>query len=170
MGKLITRVLQVLDGIGVVSIILMMLTTTADVIARKFANHPIVGMTELNKNLLVFVAFLALGYAQYFKQHVRTEMVLSKLSPKPRWTAELVELVFALVITAFFTYGGIVAAYRGTIAHERELGLIPFPMWPGRIALALGLLSLCMQFLVEIVYYLRHPRQQLESQKRVEIV
>ena len=59
--------------------------------------------------------------------------------------------LLALVIVAMITYGSISAAYVSTVEGEHEVGLLNYPIWPGRIALAIGLFTLCLQYVVDIL-------------------
>lgn len=138
--------------IGIVSVVLMILATTADVTGRAAFNHPIIGAVEFTQALLVVSAFLALGYTQFWKQHILADLMVGKLlPPRPRAIAEILVLLFALVTIGFVTYGAVVAGAESTIARERQAGLITFPVWPGRLAVAIGLLFLCVQYVIDIV-------------------
>ena len=149
--RAINRLLALLDGAAAAFIIVMMLSTTANVIGRYLFSFPIVGTVELNRTLLVFTAFLALGYTQLKKQHIQVGFLLRRLSPSRRILIDGFESLFALVVMGFISYVFCVEAYTATVQGEYEIGLIAFPMWPGRIALALGCVMLCVQYLVEVV-------------------
>ena len=153
--EIIKRVNQWLATVAVVLIFVMMVSITADVCLRYFANKPILGVVELNRMLLVLVVFFTLGYAQVRKQHINVGLLLNLMSPKRRIIVETLELLLALVVVGFFTYGSILTAYKSTIEGEYEMGVASFPVWPGRIALAIGLLMLCMQYLADIISGLR---------------
>jgi TRAP-type C4-dicarboxylate transport system permease small subunit len=142
---------QGLGAVAVIFIVIMMVSITADVSGRYLFNSPILGTTELNRTLLVYVVCFALGYTELRKRHIRVEMVLSRLPLKAKTLVEGLELLLALVLIGFATYATSVIAYNATVQGEYETGIINFPMWPGRIALAVGCLMLCMQYVVGIV-------------------
>lgn len=142
---------KTMAAIAVVLILVMMLITTADVGGRYLLASPIPGTTEITRLLLVFSVAFALGYTELMQQHVRMELVLTRLTPKRRTLIETLVLVLALVFIGLATYAASVVAHTSTIRGEYETGLIDIPMWPGRIALALGCLMLGLQYVVGII-------------------
>jgi len=136
--------------LSVFIIIIMMVSITVDVALRFLAGSPIVGVVELNRTLLVIVVFFTLGYAQVRKQHINVAFLINKLSEKRKILILTLNTLLALVIMAMITYGSIAAAYVSTIEGEHEVGLLNYPVWPGRIALAIGLFTLCLQYVADI--------------------
>ena len=141
-------------GLAVVAIpliLVMMVSTTADVSGRYLFNSPIIGTLELNRTLLVYVVFLTLGYAQLMKRHIRVEIVLGRLPLRPRILLEGLSSLLGLVLMGFIAYGTSIEAYRATAQGEYTMGIINFPMWPGRIALAVGCLALSTEYLLGVI-------------------
>lgn len=137
----------------------MMVAVTADVGGRHLFNSPIPGVTELARMLLVYTVCFALGYTELMKRHIRMELVLTRLSPKRRMLVEGLQLLLALVFIGFATYAASVVAHTSTLQGEYETGLIDFPMWPGRIALAIGCLMLSLQYVTGIINSFRSYSQ-----------
>jgi len=152
---------QALGAAAVIFILVMMVSITADVGGRYLFNTPILGTTELNRTLLVYAVCFALGYTEFRKRHIRVELVLNRL-PKARTLVEGLQLLLALVLMGFATYASSVIAYNATVQGEYETGIINFPMWPGRIALAVGCLMLCMQYVVGIIDSFRSSLTKVE--------
>ena len=148
---LIKRTIQVLGALAVIFIFIMMISTVADVMGRYLFNSPIIGTIELNRTALVYAVFFTIAYTQMVKQHIRVDILLSKMSTSKRLIFEGCGLVFALAVMGFVTYASSIMAYRQTLLGESETGIINFPMWPGRIAVAFGSLVLCVQYIVDII-------------------
>lgn len=148
---LVKRTIQVLGYLAVVFISLMMISTVADVTGRYLFNSPIVGTIELNRMLMVYAVFFTIAYAQLVKQHIKIDIALDRMPPKTRLVFEGLGLLFALAVMGFITYGASIAAYQETLLGEAETGIINFPVWPGRIAVALGSLVLCLQYIMDIL-------------------
>lgn len=146
---------QGLGTLAIASILLMMLSTVSSVTGRYLFNSPILGTVELNRTLLVFAVFFTLGYTQLRKQHIRVEMVLNRFPPMPRIVIDGLWLLMALVFMGLITYGSSIVAYKATLTGEYETGVINFPMWPGRIGLAIGCLALALQYLTEVIQTIR---------------
>jgi TRAP-type C4-dicarboxylate transport system permease small subunit len=151
-AKSIKVINQWMASLSVIIVFIMMVSITADVTLRYFANAPIVGVVELNRTLLVVVVFFTLGFAQVRKQHINVEMVLHMMSPRRKVVVEAIEALLALVIVGMITYGAVTEAYFSTVEGEHEVGLLNYPVWPSRIAMALGLFMLCMQYVVDILH------------------
>jgi TRAP-type C4-dicarboxylate transport system permease small subunit len=137
--------------LGIVCVFVMMLSTVTDVTGRYVFNNPILGTIELNRTLLAYLVFLGLAYSQFKKQHIRVDLLLTRVAEKPRALIEGFQLLLALVLIGFITYGGSLVAYESTVRGEYTPGIIHFPLWPPRIALALGSLVLCFQYVRDIV-------------------
>ena len=153
---MITRYMnQGLGILAIIFIILMMLSTVADVTGRYLFNSPITGTVELNRTLLVYAVFFTLGYTQLRKQHIRVGMVLDRFPTVPKIVIDNLWLLLALVFMGLITYGSSVVAYKATLTGEHETGIINFPIWPGRIGLAIGALALSLQYLTEIIETIR---------------
>ena len=146
---LIGRINRWLATFAVVLIFVMMLTITADVCMRYFFNSPIIGTVELNRTLLVIVVFFSLGYAQKRKRHINVELFSHLLPSKTRLFTELVQLLLACGVIFLVSYESIIIAYNSTIESEVEAGIMNFPLWPGRIAMAVGLSMLGLQYLMD---------------------
>ena len=149
--KIIEKINQWMATLSVLIIFIMMVSITVDVGLRFLAGSPIIGVVELNRTLLVVVVFFTLGYAQIRKQHINVEFLINKLSEKRKTMVLILNTLLALVIAAMITYGSFSAAYVSTIEGEHEVGLLNYPVWPGRIALAVGLFMLCLQYVVDIL-------------------
>lgn len=150
-AKIIRAINQWMATISVVIIFIMMISISADVALRFLADSPIVGVVELNRTLLVVVVFFTVGYAQVRKQHINVLFIINKLSSRRQALIMALNTTLALVIIALITYGAIKTAYIATVEGEYEVGLLNYPIWPGRIAMAVGLLVLCFQYVSDIV-------------------
>lgn len=162
--KVVKHLNQVMAVLAVAAILIMMASTVADVSGRFLFRSPILGTYELNRTLLVFATISGLGYTQFMKRHVRTEWLLYRFPLRIRLVLEGVMLLLALVVMGFITYGCSIVAYESTIRGEFVPGIINFPMWPGRILVALGCLVLCMQYVIDIKDNLRNSLRRY-SQK-----
>ena len=136
--------------ISVVIIFVMMISISADVAMRFLADSPIVGVVELNRTLLVVVVFFTVGYAQVRKQHINVLFLINKMSSRRQTLIMALNTTLALVIVALITYGAIKSAYISTAEGGYEVGLLNYPIWTGRIAMAMGLFVLCFQYVSDI--------------------
>lgn len=150
--------MRTLNGISVTlggfALLLMALIGTADVIGTAFG-HPLVGAYELIETLMVIAIFTAVAAGQQNNLHINVELVRARLSLKARAVLTL----FALLCSALFF---LLIAWYGAIGFERSYrvgeirqGQLGFPVWPARLALALGAALMVLQCLLQVVQLVR---------------
>ena len=139
---------------GIVSgsiLFLIVLTIVPDVLGRYLFNSPIAGILELNETLIVFCVFLGLGWTQVQRGHVRMELVLSRLPTAPQTFFNLIVWLIAFAFVSIMTIMTSKQAYISLKISEHTLGMISFPVWPAKIALAIGCLFLSLQLLRDTI-------------------
>jgi TRAP-type transport system small permease protein len=128
----------------------MVIITMLDVFSRHLLNRAIPGVIELNEVLMVGIVFLGLGMAQKEKSHIRAELLVSRLSKGRRKLSDLLATICSLGFWGILLFQSAPRAWDAFLTGEYREGLIKFPLWPARGALALGLFILCLQLLVDL--------------------
>ena len=143
---------------------LMGLVTTAAVFMRYVVHRPIVGADEMTGLLLLIVFFLALAHCWVEGGHIRSEILISRLSPRSRRIADVWSLAVVLAFTVVLIY----AFSKQTIAYfnyhkvtvDAEIVLWPF------VALAtLGSLLLGVAVLASLIDLLSKQKQKRSEEK-----
>ena len=150
-AKAVARINHWMASLAVVLIVFMMFSMTIDIFMRYLFNAPIAGVVELDRTLLVIVVFFSVGYCQLRKKHILAEFLLDRLSEKPKTLVIALETILALVIMVIFTYGCVTNAIESTMDLEHEVGIVNFPIWPSKIAIAFGLIMLDLQYVFDII-------------------
>lgn len=146
----LSRILLIAMIISMASCFFMVAFTIMDVFGRHFLKQPIPGVIEFNEVMMIFVVYLGLGLAQREKAHIRAELFVSRLSLKWRGRFEGFSLFLATAFwTILFTQTATKAWNSYLIGEYRE-GLIKFPIWPARWALAVGVLLMSLQLFRDI--------------------
>jgi TRAP-type C4-dicarboxylate transport system permease small subunit len=143
----INRALALISAAGIVLIMVIVVT---DVVLRKSTGGSLPGGIEYSTVLLVFVAFLGLGFAQAAGEHISTTILTDKLSPR---TAAIVRGIGMALVTVVIAWMAWVSADRAIVAWqegEARLGLIQVPVWPARIAVAVGLAGFLLQLIIDV--------------------
>lgn len=135
----------------------IMLVVVADVTMRFVFNAPIHGATEASELLLVAMVFVGLAAAQQGRQNYAIDMVTRHLPQIVQSALELLAYVFCLAVTLALAWFSTRQAFDSYARGEAGFGIIPFPIWPARFVLALGLWLLALQFVCDI---LRHVMGQ----------
>jgi TRAP-type C4-dicarboxylate transport system permease small subunit len=129
-------------GLGV---LIMMLIGGLDVILTKFFSWPIPGAYEITETLMVATVFLALALSQREKRQIRVELFTEKLGPRKRLVLDSLAESCSLVMYGLIALYGVQAAWESVQVGEYSSGLIRLPIWPAKVALALGALMMCAE-------------------------
>lgn len=79
-----------LDGVAGVTLFLLMLLTTVDVVGRYFFNLPVRGSVELTQLMLASVVFLALPTVCWREEHVSIDLLDAVLPKRLIWLRQLI--------------------------------------------------------------------------------
>ncbi len=133
-----------------IAILIMMIIGAADVIGLLFFAYPMPGAFEFTESLLVATVFLALALAQARRQHVRVEIFLNLMPHGLRRGVEMIGHLFTAGIFAIICWVSWLVALGSIQIGEFSSGIIQFPVWPARTALALGATLMTLQALADM--------------------
>lgn len=127
------------------SLLLMMALGALDVLTTNLLLRPIPATREATEALMVVAVFLAMAYAQGERAHIAVDLVSSRLPTRLQHAIRalgdaLTLVVFALVASQGWRYG-LASLREGEFAE----GLISFPIYPAKLALALGASLMALQ-------------------------
>jgi len=149
-GAWLSGLLRSAMMISMGSCFFMIVITVLDVFSRHILGQAIAGVFELNEVLMVCIVFLGLGFAQKERSHIRAELFVSRLSPKWHHGFELFSFSLGFLFWTTLFIQSAAKAWDSFLIGEYKEGLIKFPLWPARWALAFGLFLLCLQLLKDI--------------------
>lgn len=152
------RVSGWLAGLTGVGILAMMVLTVADVARREVIGRGIPGSLEYAEVGLVCVAFGGMALAEVDRAHVRTDLVTSRLPSRLASLLRLVGSVVMLVTLAWMTWLTAQGALDSIRENEQRIGLAAVPIWPARVAIAVGLAALTLTVLAKLIRSLRGDR------------
>jgi TRAP-type C4-dicarboxylate transport system permease small subunit len=108
-------------------------------------------LAEIGGYLFGAASFLALGATLKRGAHIRVTMLLGALSKGPRRIFEFWALFAGLAIAIYATWALGTLAYFSWKFGDVSSGLLPVPYWIPQAAMTLGLVTLCVALLDEIV-------------------
>lgn len=150
-----------LGGLGIglagASLLLMVLLGTLDIIGTKFFSRPLPGTFEATEALMVLGVFLALPYTQARRQHIAVDLVVARLGPAARRALDVSALALTLGVFALVAWRGWILGLNSLAVREYASGIIRFPVYPAKLALAIGATLMVLQVLVDLVDALRSP-------------
>jgi TRAP-type C4-dicarboxylate transport system permease small subunit len=125
----------------------------ADVIFRYAFNQPIPGVIEYNGMLLAVFAFMGLAMTQRMQGHIRVTFLVSRLGRKPRNCIDFITLILSMVFVTIMGYETLLGALHSFQIKEYYWGVIgqTIYIWWAKFALPIGLLILCLQYLLDII-------------------
>lgn len=143
----VNRVFAIITAI---SIALMGLFTTADVIWRWFTGEPIGPVFSICETLMAVMVFASLAPTQEAKGHINVTMLTMKLSQKWKSILNLIGLIVCLtffVLMFYMTVQDGMWAYK--VKSFRAGDFYRFPTWWARMFVPVGILAMVGQLVVE---------------------
>ena len=141
-----------LNSVGTALIFALVVMINVDVFSRFLFNAPIDGVTELVELSIVAIVFLQLADAVRTGRLIRSEGLYSRLQQKNPRLGHILGAFFDLAGAIFFItiiIGGIPrfidAWERGYFSGNK--GIFVVPVWPVRLVLVIGALTVVMVFL-----------------------
>lgn len=140
--------LFVLMGIGIAAVTV------------RWAGYGLSGAINLSIYFLVSIVYLSLAYTQLRGQHVALELFVTRVHGRMRAVLMIVALALSLLASTFMAWSSWGYAWSSWIAKERMEGAPFYPIYPGKIALAIGITVLWLQLLADLIKTADQLRQQ----------
>jgi TRAP-type C4-dicarboxylate transport system permease small subunit len=163
--KIFERIEDILNYVSQVCCLLMMFAVTLQVIMRKIFNYSLVGVYTGVELLMVIIVFLSLSYTQRVGAHIRMEFLIMRLRGTVRKIAEAILLFLALIGFSILAWQSVINAVKAFVTGDYEAGIVQFPLWPSKGAVALGAVIICVRFAIDIVCcFVKEDYHLLETQ------
>lgn len=140
----LTSLAAVLAAVGIAA---LMLISVGHVVLRTAGGGGIPGQIEVSEIILVGVAFLGMAYAQRRSAHVGTSLLTDRLPARAARVARACGKWVMVLFVAWLLYATAERAISSYLIGESRFGLVPVPIWPARVLLALGVLVLLLETL-----------------------
>jgi len=160
MSRFIARFNLGLGALAGAATVLLMLSVVPDLLSRSLFGVAIYGMAEASTMLLVFIVFLALPAAQVRREHFQVTLLDNVLPARGVRALLVARHLASAAVTGLFAWYATTGAWESTLRLEQSYAVVAFPVWPGRIATAAGLVLLTVQFLIDAWHDLRAPAGQ----------
>lgn len=154
---MIGRVARSASTLAGLSVLVIVVLITYDVLMRYFFNEPQLFVDEVASFLQIVVIFGGLAYTFRTGGHVRVDLVTARLPPRVRAWLRLVALLGSLAflgIVMWTTLQSTLTAYR----YGRVSTVMLYPLWGPMLLIPLGLALLALVMLVALVQQLRAVR------------
>ncbi len=128
-------------------VLIMMLIGGLDIVSTAALSTPIPGAYEITETMMVASVFLALAMSQRERRQIRVELFTEQLGPRTRRLFDASAELFTFTAFSLIAWFGIQAAWTSVAIGEHGSGLIKVPVWPAKLALALGAVLMCAECL-----------------------
>ena len=96
-------------------------------------------------------SFLGLTYTLRASEHIRMTLIVHRAHGATRRSLELVCLAAGVFLAGFFTWYAADMVWFSYTTHDVSQGLVPVPLWIPQAAMALGLATLFVALLDDLV-------------------
>lgn len=132
-------------------LMLVALVVVADISLRYAVSMPITGALELTELSLVFVAFLGLAYTQSVGGHIDMDTLYQRLSQKVQNGVRAFAIALSLLVIGVTTLATALGAIDSIQTKQATYGLFRFPLWPSKVAIAVGFLVLGIYLVYQLI-------------------
>ncbi|SMY12629.1 TRAP transporter small permease subunit [Brevibacterium jeotgali] len=161
--RVLDRLVEGLGTLAAAGTVILVITTTTDVVARQFTDASIPGMLEFNQSMLVWIVFLGMAYTQKEGAQVRMTLVTDRVPDRVAHGMRIVAYALALLIITWMAYQSGLRAFDSFDMNETRQGLLRWPVAPWRAVLFVGLMALAIQLLRDLVRLVRGGRLREEA-------
>jgi len=149
--RVVHQATQVLAFLAVLCIVVMLVAIVADVTRRTLAGESVAGVVELGEVIMVAIVFLGLGFAERRGAHVSMTLVVRKLAPRTAAVVNGLGLLLVVVVVGWMVYVTADRALASFEAREYRFGLVRVPVWPARVAIAVGLVVYFLELVFRLI-------------------
>ena len=120
-----------------------------DTLLRYFFNAPIAGVLELSENfIMVSLVYLCISATFAGNEHIRVDLLASKLPPKVRGLIEIVMNVIVLIIIVIVCKQNWMQFSKALQSGEKIHGAISVPIAPAYFIIIFGLSLLAIRLVL----------------------
>ena len=148
-------------GLGYVAALLLVLAATgitAGIIIRSTTGIPTDWEIPLSVLALIAATFLSAGYTQLKRGHVSIEVLEHVLPARVNHWRFLLGDLLSLVFCGFVAWNAWQLTHHAWIEGHRLDGAFDPKLWPVYALMALGMTTLSLQLLVQLLTNLRDPK------------
>lgn len=163
--KQLIKALAIFDGtnnllalLGGVLVAFVMLIVCAEVVMRYFVGRSIIWVFEVTEYSLLFMTFLAAAWLLKKEGHVSIDLLLNRLSPKPRAMVNIITSIIGAIVCLVVAWYGSVVTVELLQQGEHQATIVEPPSFILYVVIPVGSFLLFVQFLRRAYGYLGNWR------------
>jgi TRAP-type C4-dicarboxylate transport system permease small subunit len=145
--------------VGGAVLLLSMVLISFDGIFRYALSKPIPGAFEISGVLLCIIVGLFICYAEYKGAHVEVTALTRFLPSRIKNVVKIIDRFLILIVVGLFAWRSVINTIAGVSINEGKAAFVLIPVWPGRIALSLGFVLICLFEIYQLVQMFMGKRE-----------
>ena len=133
---------------------IMMVLFLINIVSREL-NHPIQGLLQMAVFAMMCLIYLGLAHCEEKDEHVRLEVLSTRLPQKMRGKLRLFCTVIELFIVTLLLYAATRDAWSAFITGASVTGTKPMLLWPVKTVMVAGLILFWLQLLSKSISFFR---------------
>lgn len=151
MRLVVTRLGELGSWLAGASLFLMMVLGAIDILGTKLFDRPLQGTFEATEALMVLTVFLSLAHVQARREHIAVDLIVTRLGRGTHRAFELVARFLTVGVFALIAWQGWVLGSSSFQVREYASGIVQFPVYPSKLALALGATLMLLQSFMDVI-------------------
>jgi TRAP-type C4-dicarboxylate transport system permease small subunit len=143
-----------LGALGALFILATLVVQVVGIAGREFG-FSMAGLDAYAGYCLAAGSFLAMAYALRRGDHIRVTLILSRLKGRTRYWMEVLCLVVAALLSAYFAWFAAKLVWGSYVYHDVSQNVDATPLWIPQLSMAIGLFGLAVAFAEQLVLTLR---------------
>jgi TRAP-type C4-dicarboxylate transport system permease small subunit len=143
-----------LGALGALFILATLVVQVVGIAGRQFG-FSMAGLDAYAGYCLAAGSFLAMAYALRRGDHIRVTLILSRLKGRTRYWMEVLCLVVAALLSAYFAWFAAKLVWGSYAYHDVSQNVDATPLWIPQLSMAIGLFGLAVAFAEQLVLTLR---------------
>ena len=148
--SIVNRISEVSGIVCAISILVSALVLTYEVLMRYIFNTPTIWEIEFSVNLLIMAAFCGAAYGLKNGNHINIDLITHFFSPQAQARLSFVTSILSLIFCIIVAGIGGSMWWEATSRGWRSDSLWGPPLWFSYSFLPLGMIFLCLQYLVHL--------------------
>jgi len=162
LDKITTKLSEGALWISVLSLAVIMILATADIISTKFFSHPIPSTAELIEDLDIPLVFMGMAYVQMTRGHMAGPVFEKKFPPGVNRAIVLIGNILGFVVSVLISWKTFPIFHDAVSLSKVSSGTIPYSLWPFSFLTLLGFGLLALAFIVSSIRILLNPERSTE--------
>ena len=132
--KLVTKVTAIFErtielaaALAGALLVFVLLSESAEVVMRYFLRNPLIWVVEVSETILLFVAFLGAAWLLKSEGHVRMDLLLNRLNPRPRSILNIITSIIGAFCCGVLVWYGSLSTWDNFVRGAFEPTVLEIP-------------------------------------------